>query len=354
MPRSLWLALLALVIALFPSCEEPVPEGGIALMYDVAGPEQDELSLDRTAHILRQRFGRTTDVVRGPGRGVRIECPWSWFRVTTVLTAAIDASETMLAVTPNEDLPSSGWVAVGQELMRYGSLQGGKLLGVERGHFDTTAAPHARGATVRLIDLENLRKRAETRGVLRFMFKANTRKFEEHETTRSEEERRVLEWCRDHPEAEIDVYNQTPRDQGGPPPGVLWYPMRSTSGPHEPIYRALALPENPEWHFDQSDLDTVYAGEDTFGYPAVVFEMAAGRAKAFGDMTEEYTRHALAIVLDQEIVVLATINSRLPGGGFIDGGRNAFTMEEVKVILSVLRTKPLPHPIRWKGASLFE
>src|SRR5262249_17827284 len=49
-----------------------------------------------------------------------------------------------------------------------------------------------------------------------------------------------------------------------------------------------------------------------------------------------------AIVVDGEIVTAPTVNSKLPGGGIIEGGAQGFTKKEVKELIVILRAGELP------------
>ena len=176
------------------------------------------------------------------------------------------------------------------------------------------------------------------------MLEKATRKFlEQQHTTLALERERFDAWRKEHPSSRLKTFDTLARERGGPLPDTLWRRVRS-SGEFELLMRN---PE-PRYRFGSRDIQSVGYSQDVLGYPAVSFELKKERAQDFGDWTESILGEGLAIVLDDEILTLATVMSRLPGGGIIEGGAGGFTKEEVKLMKQLLQPSglpPLPLPV---------
>ncbi|MBM3559036.1 MAG: protein translocase subunit SecD [Alphaproteobacteria bacterium] len=79
------------------------------------------------------------------------------------------------------------------------------------------------------------------------------------------------------------------------------------------------------------------------GRPVVSFRFDAVGARRFGDITSQYVKKRLAIVLDNKIVSAPTIQSPILGGSGIITG--SFTVQEVNDLALVLRAGALPADI---------
>ncbi len=81
-----------------------------------------------------------------------------------------------------------------------------------------------------------------------------------------------------------------------------------------------------------------------FGYPHVSLEFNKDGARLFAKVTEENIEKNLAIVLDGVVQSAPVIRSRIPDGRAIIEGN--FTMEDSKLLATVLRAGALPAPVR--------
>jgi preprotein translocase subunit SecD len=105
----------------------------------------------------------------------------------------------------------------------------------------------------------------------------------------------------------------------------------------------LERPAEARFRFGNADIAKAGFSSDAMGYPAVSFELTASRQGDFGDWTETLLGKGLAIVLDEEILTLATVRSRLPGKGIIQG-TPAFSQGEVQALVKLLQQPRLPLP----------
>src|SRR5262249_27505004 len=97
---------------------------------------------------------------------------------------------------------------------------------------------------------------------------------------------------------------------------------------------AVLIPREASQEFSGADFAHVYSSKDSYGYPAVGFELTAERREAFADFTEHNIGRRLAIVLRGEVRSCPTLNARLVRGGIIEG---RFTDEEAGELITVLR-----------------
>lgn len=67
---------------------------------------------------------------------------------------------------------------------------------------------------------------------------------------------------------------------------------------------------------------------DDSGYPAVGFELAPEERARFRSWTAQRVGRGIAILVDGDLYVVATLMSALPGSGHIAGGPRPFTREE--------------------------
>jgi protein-export membrane protein SecD len=81
-----------------------------------------------------------------------------------------------------------------------------------------------------------------------------------------------------------------------------------------------------------------------FGYPHVSIEFNRDGARIFAAVTEANVDKNLAIVLDGVVQSAPVIRSRIPDGKAIIEGN--FTMEDAKLLATVLRAGALPAPVR--------
>ncbi len=162
-------------------------------------------------------------------------------------------------------------------------------------------------------------------------------------------------WLAEHPDGNGLDFDRVPEEEGGPRPEVHWFPVGekeaaslssySVQG-HVPLLMQDALrPERAgstaSWEFTGADLSYVGPSVDGRGFPAVAFEFRESRKTAFGDFTDEYRGRLMAILLNNEVQTAPVIKSRLPGGGIIEGGASGFSQDEVRNLVTVLRTGSL-------------
>jgi SecD/SecF fusion protein len=240
---------------------------------------------------------------------------------------------------------SGGLIKLVDEKIQYAVRDGVVLSGLERGKESTQVAnEYAAGTQIELLSNDDLQKRIENVGDMQFLIVANANDYSRLGTDQTKERQRVEDWIKAHRGEPIDNFNRLAPDKGGPPPALRWYPRVVAKGtletPIEQRLLPLILPP-PEWIFTGNDLEPPSIGQDTNGYPAVQFEMASGKKTAFGDFTEKHIGDLMAIVLNGEVVTYPKINSKLPGGGIIEGGASGFTMNEVKDLVTVLKSGSL-------------
>lgn len=114
-----------------------------------------------------------------------------------------------------------------------------------------------------------------------------------------------------------------------PGPGIAAHPFarvteRTTVLLHEPeTFRvARAFPTN-----------------DDTGYPAVGFELAAEEQNRFRRWTAERVGRGMAVLVDGDLMLVATLQSELPGSGYVAGGPRPFTQAEVERLIARLDPK---------------
>lgn len=339
--------------------------------------------LQNTATIMRGRIdpqGVLEMSIRPEGTDrIVIELPGAAELATTEtvgkLKGALDGTATSLELDAGDVAliklfpQSGGLVRIGDERLLYATRSGAVLAGLKRGAEKTTAAPHDAGAAVELLSSDDLQKRIENVGDMQFLLQASAADFSRGGSDESSELSRMQTWRTANPSAPVEDYNRLARDAGGPIDGLRWHPMRlgrdeldSNLAQRAMIPLVVPRPAAGEagaWNFTGSDLDSVTMSQDEYGYPAVAFEIAPEKKVAFGDFTQASIGRGMAIVLNGEIATLATIRSKLPGGGQISGGAGGFTPKEVQDLITVLRSgslkiKPILLDKARVGASLGE
>jgi hypothetical protein len=247
--------------------------------------------------------------------------------------------------------PGGGAIEIDGELVLYERRGGNRLVGLTRGSADV-AKPHAAGALVRIVANEPLGKWLTSPGELRFLIEALDSHFTSAGTDLAREHKDVLCWMDNHPEAaSLHAYDVLPRESGGPParPEIRWFTRAEDSERGVPFAErdpvAVTIEEKPAWRFSGADLDVgrLRKTADDTGFPALEFRIEDTRAEDFGDFTEAHVEEKLAIVLDDEILTMPRIKSRLPGGGRIEGGGpSGFPEERVGELFTLLRSGVLP------------
>ncbi len=250
-----------------------------------------------------------------------------------------------------KDFPAAGGtIEIEREVILYEQRTGKELVGLTRGAVDKAMA-HAQDALVVLKETDELQKLVTSTGDLHFYIEALPADFSAAGTDQATELAKVQTWMKSNPQAAtLEAYNALPRDLGGPPtkPRVLWFTMAADSKLETPFVDRRPVPvvedENEAWRFSGADLASEGIGPtaDDTGLPAVGFKIVDAKAEHFGDFTEEHKDLAMAVVINGEIATMPKIKSRLAGGGRIEGGGLAgFSEEEVKGLVTVLRSGSL-------------
>lgn len=266
-----------------------------------------------------------------------------------------------------------GTVQIDKEKVRYKSRSGGVLNVADRGRGaeSTTLSAHDVGAEVELLTNDELEEKIANVGDMKFFLAAEAGDYTALGTDQATEQRKVDEWRKANPTLPIDDFNTLDVTKGGPAKDIVWYPRRQASTEVSVAENLRVLvpliqprPKTPsagadDWIFTGADLGLVGSDTDQLGYPAVMFEMKPEKQNAFGDFTGSNINRGMAIVMNGEIVTLATINSKLQGRSQITGGTGGFTGKEVGDMVTVLRSgslqvKPILLDKARVGASLGE
>jgi SecD/SecF fusion protein len=343
--------------------------GGTRLVYSlpieearksgqVGADETDDAIVADTIAIFRNRIDPTgvlDPIIRNAGSNrIEIQLP-GVADLTTVgakgnLTAAISVgeSEGLSLSTENATelagFPGGGGVIkIGAERIRYEQRVGNRLLDLTRGFERTPQTEHAEGEAVALVSDDAIRNAIENLGDLQFYIAARPGDFQALGTDEEAERAKVRAWLEQpvNKGASLAIYNALPREQDGPPEGIRWFPQALEEGAAAiPVAeRLFALKQPPEkWLFRGEDLESVTRTQDQTGYPAVGFTMKPSRRNAFGEYTEEHKKEPMAIVLNDEIVSMATIDEALYGHAQIHG---RFTATQVESLVRVLRSGSL-------------
>lgn len=243
-----------------------------------------------------------------------------------------------------------GVIRIGeQEQIRYESRVGDEFLDLRRGVGGTVEVDHAAGETVHLVSNDPIKSRIENPGSLKFYIAAQSQDWPVG-TDETTEKTKVDQWVEANPGAEISVFNRLASEEGGPPVGIAWFPMRETefdrvSGRSmQDRLVALAIPKE-EWNFTGTDLE--YAGPtwDEFNLPAIMLQLKSSKSPVFSDFTGAHVNQLMAIVISDEIASLANIQERL-GSSFRITGQ--FTQQEVDSTVQVLRSGSLTYDVKFE------
>jgi SecD/SecF fusion protein len=254
----------------------------------------------------------------------------------STLTQPIGAvDKETLVLADGSAFSSSGVVEVGKEQIRYDRRDGNTLRGLERSK-NGTVESHEPGANVHLVNSDPIRAAIENLGDLSFVLVAEDRDFTDSGTDLNAERTKFQTWQEAHPSDSVVSFNLLTPDKGGPDPSIRWYPTRFDQGPGAPM--AVLAPKTPQRTFRGDALQRVYMAQDQYGYPAVGFEIRNERVEDFADFTGENLNRRMAIILNDEVRSSPSLNSKLVGGGIIEG---RFKDEEVKNLVTVLRSGSL-------------
>ncbi len=350
-------------------------EGGTRLVYsidfDKAAQEgtisQEELGnrgklMTDLISIWRERIDPTGvrgATIRSEGANrVVIELPGSASSVgrsvATELAEEGTSDAAALILMGDQDLLDSfpedgGLIEVDGENIRYGIRRNEILSDLTRGLDGTQRAAHATGSSVVLKASDPWRSRIESTGHMNFYIQATSSDLVDADpalSTDIEVERAaVTAWIDDHPDVPITEYNRILAGRGGAASRLRYFPHRATAEnletPLADRLLAVIIEEDPTWRFEGADLRAVFQSVDSFGFPAVGFEMVAPKQSDFGDFTDEHKESVMAIVISGEIASAPVIEDKLPGRGIINGGTGGFTGKEVQDLIQVLRSGSL-------------
>ncbi|MCP5023469.1 MAG: protein translocase subunit SecD, partial [bacterium] len=243
---------------------------------------------------------------------------------------------------------SGGLIDIEGERIRYGKRVGNMLRNLDRGQLTTQALAHETGDQVRFKASDPWRQKIENTGSMVLMIEAKNDDLMYAEnpalSTDLNKEKVAMEaWVDENPDVKIREYNSELALKDGPRSRLRWFPMTSDdpNADLKTLLQPLIIEENPDWRFDGTDFPTFYPSQDQLGLPAVGFSPKAEKQGAFGDFTEKHENERMAIVINDEIVTMPTINGRLGGGSVITGGRGGFTNTEVNDLVSELRSGSL-------------
>jgi len=155
-----------------------------------------------------------------------------------------------------------------------------------------------------------------------------------------EAERAKLEaWRKANPDQPIAAFQVLKPEQQGPHARLAWFETSfgGKSGPPLPVL----LPDKPEDHIGAASFARVGTALDPFGYPGISFELSSSRAGDLARVTEAHLNQRVGILVEGKVRSAPTLNSKLTGGGVIEG---RFTGEEATDIAETL-TK-LQGPLR--------
>ncbi len=233
-------------------------------------------------------------------------------------------------------------VRVDAEDIRYLSRDGNRLTILKRGENGTTPAEHTAGARVTLVASDEIKAAVENLGDLRFYAVALDADFRAAGSDETTARTALRTWLDDpaHAGAPIKLYNALPREQGGPPPGIAFFPSKGMAlpGASDANYVPCVLPKSESQTFTGGDLAQVNATSDSKGFPAVGFEMSAAKRIQFGRFTESIVDQQMAIVINDEVISAPTVNGGLWGASYIEG---RFGLAERDSMIRVLRSGSL-------------
>jgi SecD/SecF fusion protein len=129
----------------------------------------------------------------------------------------------------------------------------------------------------------------------------------------------------DKPES---VHAQLEQMYNGKPYGLLWVT------PDKSLDHRVG---QPDWALNGASRGTGEKGD-----AVVTFEFNPAGGAAFGTMTGNNLRRPMAVVLDDKIINIATIQSRINDRGQIDGGPDGFSASELDYLINTLTAGSLP------------
>lgn len=243
---------------------------------------------------------------------------------------------------PLRDLPlDGGIVCVEGEWIEYSVRVGHELRGLARGAYSTHPTQHPAQSDVVLGTFGRLAELLSKRGDFGIWVEATCPGLGSPADLLVAAAARDA-WFTAHPGASLLDYAAIPTSAGGAPEGTRWFAHRQrASKPEDPITHSTLL-RAPERPFGSDAIESAGPSTDALGYPALRVELVKARREEFGILTSKLLRCGMAIVIDDEIVMLATVNDRLPGSFVLSGGASGFSLREVEELVHRLCSEPLP------------
>ncbi len=174
------------------------------------------------------------------------------------------------------------------------------------------------------------------------------------------EKNKLLSWFQQHPEAEIRAFQSLASDQGGPAPGLRWFPAASwiqADLPPESLVhgfvplvsgaflRPAAPPGSASWDFGSRDLEWLSVSRKGNGTIDLEFRIRPERAAAFPRFTSACRGSRVGIVVAGKLQGLSTVENPLLPDGFISFPERDLSDSE-RIDLGLLDPKlALPVPL---------
>ena len=311
----------------------------------------DAATLAIAVDVYKQRLGSRSDkanIRADAKRGeISVELPLrSAFDALPLckLTRELAADSDVIETDAKDDLPFAGAATIDGEWVGYSAVTGAALSRVHRGNWGTKASAHAAGSSVEIFAIDAMAVLLFARGELAFLQVAKADYLSAQGTSFGAEQERLHSWIALHEGARLSDFDGVGREKGGPLSGTVWRRQRADFVHAQDASQEslLMLPADEHTRFVGSDMARFDPCVDQFGYPAISFDLKSQRATEFADWTARIIGCGMAVVLDDEILVQATVNSRLAGAGIIEGGSGGFTKSEVASLLRLLRAPALP------------
>jgi SecD/SecF fusion protein len=315
------------------------------LMQDTVAVIRERVDPTGTKETVIRAEGADSFVVEVPAQMMRttIEAKAPLLDRLAPVDGALSLDVTNQAAASGFPL-TGGVIAVGSERIKYEVRDGLQLLDLERGFAGSNIVDHPAGTTVTLKSYDSIISLIQNPGSLQIFARAQTEDFQSTGTDETKEYQKAQEWVDEHPGIAITGFNALDPPLG-PPGNIRWFPHHTMGGEGAPAARDNLVPvvvqARSEWAFSSQDVDFVRPSSDEFGLPAVGVDMNARATIRFGDFTRAYVRKLMAIVINDEIISLATIEQPLFQSFRISGGSKGFSQVEVEEMVKVLKTGSL-------------
>ena len=172
-------------------------------------------------------------------------------------------------------------------------------------------------------------------GSCEFLFLADEELTKAFDIDLGVEHKKLEVWREMNPDLSLELFNTLDPAQG-PHRHILWVEtdFGGTAGPPQ----ALLLPDKPEDHFGAGSFARSYVTQDGFGYAGIGFELRSSRVDDFARVTEAHLHRRLGFVLDGRLRSAPTLQTKLLGGGIIEG---RFKSQEISRMTESITKGPL-------------